>query len=46
MEYTGVEDFQDLEQQQTLVEGSPCCIPVDPITTCILITPLFIIALH
>jgi hypothetical protein len=43
-DFAAVEDFQDLEQQQALVEESPCCIPVDPITTCILITPLFIIA--
>jgi hypothetical protein len=46
-DFAAVEDFQDPEQFPELVEkASPCCIPVDPIATCILITLLFITALH
>jgi hypothetical protein len=45
-DFAAVEEFQDPKQFLELVEASACCIPVDPITTCILITPLFIIALH
>jgi hypothetical protein len=45
VEYVGVEDFQDLEQQE-LVEGKSLLHSHDPITICISITPLFIIALH
>jgi hypothetical protein len=45
-DFAAVEEFQDPEQFPELVEGKYCCIPIDPITTCILITLLFIIALH
>jgi hypothetical protein len=45
-DFAAVEEFQDPEQFSELVEGKYCCIPIDPITTCILITLLFIIALH
>jgi hypothetical protein len=43
-DFATVEDFQDPEQFSELVEGMSLLHPVDPITTCILITPLFIIA--
>jgi hypothetical protein len=33
VEYAGVEDFQDLDQQQALVEDKSLLHPVDPITT-------------
>jgi hypothetical protein len=45
-EFAAIEEFQDPENFRSSYKASPCCIPVDPITTCILITPLFIIALH
>jgi hypothetical protein len=42
VKYAEVEDFQDLEQQQALVEGKSLLHSHYPITTCILIPSLFI----
>jgi hypothetical protein len=42
VEYAEVEDFQDLEQHHALVEGKSLLHSRYPITTCILITLIFI----
>jgi hypothetical protein len=45
-DFAAVEDFQDPQQFPELIEASPYCIPIDPTTTCILITLYLFIALH